>query len=270
MNNFAKLAVCAVAMTVAGCASPKVGAVSPLTGAYLSHFAPPPGEGRVYILPTRSKGLFNDSNGRADLAIFPADSDHGAPLGATGSDRFVAFDVGPGSYDLVAHGGDAFSRITAPLDVEAGTVYFLRPIFFRSTEGTDKGAAPGMTFDPVPPAEAEAELSHMSMAETPAKGEAFLRKTLAVAAVSVPAAVPAAAPAGVARPLAAPVAAAPATQQAAPAPLPPAAAAPAPSAVPAAGVSLEEKLRVLQRLFHEGLISKADLDAKRKALLEAF
>jgi hypothetical protein len=251
MNKIVGVALCAAVVGLGGCATRPAVAPSQAASAYRSDFTAPAGSARVYILPTQSKGMFVDLEGRADLLIFPEDSERGAELGSTAKTAFIAFDIAPGSYDLVAHGADSFSKITRLEAFESGRTYFLRPTFFRSAKDvTASGGDTGMGFDEVPPAQGEAEIRSMSMVPLSHKAEDFLRQTYARTG----------GPAG--------------AYQAAPAasyPAPAAAAPPAPSAPPAeVGETLESKLRTLQRLRHEGLITQPEYDAKRKALLEAY
>ena len=248
MKRLAKLTVCAAALLVAGCSSPPERLAGPQTPLSQASFAPSPGAARVYILPTHSQGLFSDADGRARISIFPADKERGVTLGSTTANRFLAFDIAPGSYDLVAHGSDPFSKVEQPLDVAAGKTYFLRPVFFRTANDLREHGATGMGFDPIPADQAEAEANHFTMAPLTEKGATFLRQTM-----TPPQPVAQPAPSTVAQP----AFVAPQPQAA---PVPPA----------ASSGTLEEKLRVLQRLYREGLISKSDLDAKRKALLDAF
>ncbi len=247
MNKIARVALCAAAAGLGGCATPSAVATVQAASAYTSTFAAPAGSARVYILPTQSKGMFVDLEGRAEILIFGEDSERGAELGATARTSFIAFDVAPGDYDLVAHGADSFSKFTRLESFAAGRTYFLRPTFFRSAKDVTASAETGMGFDVVDPAAAEAEIRPMSMVRIPRQGEDFLRRTYARTAVP-----------------AVPVAAAPPPPPAAPA----AASAPPPPAP--AGATLEDKLKTLQRLRHEGLITEPEYDAKRKALLDAY
>ncbi len=269
MKRLAKLTVCAAALLTAGCSTPPERPASAQTSAYLSSFAPPPGEARVYILPTHSQGLFSEADGHARISLFPADKERGVVLGSTAADRFLAFDIAPGSYDLVAHGNDPFSKVEQPLDVAAGKTYFLRPVFFRTTQDLHATGSTGMGFDPIPAEQAEAEVSHFGMAPLTEKATDFLRQTLTPAAqpMARPAPAPVYAPAPAVAAPAPAYAPAPAPAYAPAQPAPQTTASPPP---PVAGGTLEEKLRVLQHLYQQGLISKSDLEVKRKALLDAF
>ncbi len=272
MKRLAKLTVCAAALLVAGCSSPPERLAGPQTPLSQASFAPSPGAARVYILPTHSQGLFSDADGRARISIFPADKERGVTLGSTTANRFLAFDIAPGSYDLVAHGSDPFSKVEQPLDVAAGKTYFLRPVFFRTANDLREHGATGMGFDPIPADQAEAEANHFTMAPLTEKGATFLRQTM-----TPPQPVAQPAPSTMAQPAPMMMAQPAPMMMAQPAPstvAQPAFVAPQPQAAPvppaASSGTLEEKLRVLQRLYREGLISKSDLDAKRKALLDAF
>ncbi len=250
MTKIARVALCVAVVGLGGCATRHAAATSQAASAYASSFAAPDGSARVYILPTHSKGMFSDLGGRADLLIFPADSERGAELGSTATTAFIAFDIAPGDYDLVAHGGDSFSKVTRLESFAAGRTYFLRPTFFRSAKDLDAAsgmdidaasgsdqAKTGMGFDVVDPATAEAEIGRLAMVRIPPLGAAFLRQTYP----------------GVAAPAAAAA--------------PPPQAQPAPAPVDA---TLEGKLRTLQRLRDEGLITQPEYDSKRQALLDAY
>ncbi|MDA8233169.1 MAG: hypothetical protein M0006_17700 [Magnetospirillum sp.] len=271
MKTMTKAALIAAVLAVAGCQSAVVPASPQQSAEFKTGIAAPAGLARVYVLPTRSKGLMTELNGHASVALFPDGSDRGALMGATSKDSFVAFDITPGTYDVLAYGDDPFAKTTHSLTFDAGKVYFLRPSFFRTAaempSNPDVGYRPtGMGFDDVPPDAARAEIGRLTMAALTPEGKAFL--TRMAQARTAPAALPAAMP--VAPP---PAPAAPVPQAAAPAAPPaPAAAqtAPAPADAQATFATIERKLKELRRLRQENLITQDQYDAKRKALLDAY
>lgn len=251
----------AASLPLAACSHRSPVAPVQATSAYQTNFEAPSGLARVYILPTHSKGIYSDLDGRAELSIFPESSERGALLGATGRTTFIAFDIAPGGYDLIAKGGDAFSKINRFEEFSAGGVYFLRPTFFRTAKDLASATADaGMGFDEVAPADAKAEIRGMAMVQLSAKTEEFLHRTYARPVM--PAAVPAA-------PMAAPANPPSASVTAQPAPPPAATDLPSGASLPA-GEGLEQKLRTLQRLRQQGLITAAEYEAKRKALIDAY
>jgi len=173
MKNLSRRLVGALAITVTACASPPPQPSSPATAAFAADMAAPPGRARVYILPTLSKTIYSDPEGRAGIAI--RDDGDGARLAWTGQTTFVAFDLPPGRYTLMADAEGAFAHFARSLRFAAGTVYFLRPTFFASTADLTQGNAKGgMDFEPVAPVVGRAEVRRMDMAALTAEGQAFL------------------------------------------------------------------------------------------------
>ena len=289
-------------VAIAGACSSQPPAADPQAAAeFKSHIAAPSGSARVYILPTLSKAMYSDPEGRAAIAIFNDGSEKGAPLAWTAKDTFVAFDIAPGTYSLMASTEGPFAKFTQSTTFENGTVYFLRPTFFISARDLASGGAgaaaqgAGMGFEPVPFAVGNGEIQSMDMAALHSEGRTFLAQAQARLAppavanppqtqpirpvVSVPALPPPAAepppPAATAAPAAAaPAVAAPVAARA-PAPAPAPAAVPAPASPAAAPADttfrvVEQKLKDLRRLREEGLITKEDYDAKRRAILDAY
>ena len=230
-----------------GCAHDRpVPAPSDKSQEYRSNMTPPPGQGRVYVLPTYSKGLYSDLKGEAAIAIFPDASNRGVRLASTTHSMFVAFDIAPGTYDLEATGEAGVARVTKSLVVAAGSTYFLRPVFYRSARDipTDLSqTTPGLGFDDVNPDVARMQIQRMTMAALSSSGQAFLDKTMG---------------AGAQAPTVAPVVQGQ----------------PAPTVVPVPTQNnfqiVEEKLRNLQKLRDEGLITQQDYDERRRSILNAF
>ena len=219
--------------SIAGCSgSTNRVAISERSNDFRSTITPPAGSARVYVLPTLSKGLYSDLEGRAAIVIYHDGSNHGAGLGATNRNTFVAFDIAPGSYDLAAYADNTFSRVTRSMTFAADTVYVLRPVFFRSAQ--DMPAKPtqvkaGLGFDSVPMEIARAEISRMSMAAQRPTGVEFLAHTYTDSRQTPP----------------------------------------APSS--AGGVDMiERKLRDLQKLLDDGLITQAEYTQRRKAVLDEY
>lgn len=209
----------------------------------------PPEAARVYLLPTYSKGLFRDLNGRASFAIFSGGSDRGVRLGSTSKAYFLAFDVAPGRYDIQASGDDAFARMSKPFDFEAGKSYFLRPSFFRAAVEIPNGTLAvqrGITFDMLPASAAATELAGLDMAALTAEGQAFVKQTFgSTSAVHAP-------PLAVSAPPAA-------SEQSV-----------APNNAEDRYSAAQRKLRELKGLHAEGLITQEDYDSRRKAILDAY
>lgn len=272
MIKFGTIAMALMALALGGCAtSPRAVSSDPRAAEFKSSIAAPPGLARVYILPTFSKGLFTDLEGHARLAIFREGAELGAKLGVTGKTSFVAFDIGAGTYDILAYGDDPMTRVTRPIQLEAGKVYFLRPAFFRSVKemgGPGLSNAPGlssanggMAVDTVDSAVAGPEIRQLAMAALDPEGEVFLQKTRQAIPAPAPSVMP------VMPPVATPM-------PASPPPLAP----PAPAAMTAAPPAdsgdsfavIERKLKEIKQLRHEGLITQPEYDAKRKAILNAY
>ncbi len=261
------------ALVLAGCAGTAPPPADPHSAEFKSNRGGPPGLARVYLLPTYSKGLFRDLEGRAAFAIFPEGSEHGARLGETSKGSFVAFDIGPGNYDLMAYGDDPLTRVTKPMEVEAGKAYFLRPAFFRAAKELSANPAEirgGMGFDQVPASDAAAELTQLEMASLNPEGRAFLDRTVAAERPR---------PGGLPTPAAAVVPHPPTVQPVPPAPVAASPAAPMVSPQDTAPVKetagdsfavIERKLRELKQLRQQGLITQQDYDGKRKAILNAY
>jgi len=265
MNNFLRWVAVSAAFVVGACAAPlptadSQTARSQAAGEFKTHIAALPDSARVYILPTLSKGMFTDPEGRAGFAIFHDGSEKGAPLGWTARTTFVAFDIAPGTYDLMAYADGAFTKFTKSLTFEAGAVYFYRPAFFRSAKELAPAgsslAAQGnsMGFDPVASAIGGSEIQSMDMAALKPEGQTFLaqarvRPIPAQYAYPPPQYIPAASP---------------------PAPAPAAVATPAPAAADATFRVVEQKLKDLRRLRQEGLITKDEYDAKRRTILDVY
>ena len=195
---------------------------------------------RIYILPTLSMGMFTDLDGIAGIGIFRDGSEKGAPLGTTTRSTFVAFDLPPGTYDLMAYNGPV-TKFTKSMTFASDTVYFLRPAFFRSSKDLSKvgsgaeSAGNGMMFEPVSLAAGSAEIQRMDMAPLRPRGQAFLTQA---ATQLIPA---------------------------------PAYVAPANPPVPDTSFhTVEQKLADLQKLYREGLISQTEYDSKRQAILNAY
>lgn len=241
-------------LVCAGCAADVASPTDARSAQFKSTLAAPGEKARVYLLPTYSKGLFEDLDGRAVFAIFPEGGERGAKLGATTDASFLAFDIQPGSYGIQARGDDPLARVSKTFDFEAGKSYFLRPAFFRSAKelANDPAATQGgMDFDMVAPSDAAAELAGLDMATLTPEGDAFIHRTTRGRA-----------------PLPA--------EQSPQAPIPPAgAAAPSPSETPKSPAgndftAIERKLQELKQLRDEGLITQEDYDSKRNAVLNAY
>jgi len=252
-----------LALAVCACAAPPPIASSPAASEFRSNVAAPSGLARVYVLPTLSKGMFTDPEGRAGIGIFNDGSDKGAPLAWTAKSVFVAFDLPPGTYSLMAYTDGTFTKFSTSMTFDAGTVYFLRPTFFASAK--DVAAAggvksPGMHFEALTVAAGSREIQGMEMAALRPEGQAFLAQAGARSA-------PPQAPYATSTQVQPAVQAAPATHPAQPAP----AAMPAqatPEAAPFAVI--ERKLKDLRRLRQEGLITKEEYESKRRAVLDAY
>jgi len=265
MIKFGTIAMALMALALGGCATSRPPASDPRAAEFKSSIAAPPGLARVYILPTFSKGLFTDLEGHARLAIFREGAELGAKLGVTSKTSFVAFDIGTGTYDILAYGDDPMTRVTRPIQLEAGKVYFLRPAFFRSVKEMGgpglANANGGMAVDTVDSTVAGPEIRQLAMAALDPEGEVFLQKTRQAIPAPAPSFMP------VMPPMAAPM-------PASPPPLAP----PAPAAMTAAPPAdsgdsfavVERKLKEIKQLRHEGLITQPEYDAKRKAILNAY
>lgn len=253
-----------VALFTAGCASvvPTAGsqpaaAVNHMSAEYKNNLRAPADAARVYVLPTFSTGLYRALDGRATIGIYHEGSRSvGASLGQTTAHSFIAFDVAPGSYDFYAQGHAIATRATSTLNLKAGKVYFLRPVFYRSkkdlaAEWDNGGLKPnGMDFGSVRAEVARTEIAHLDLAPLTPGGEAFLKASLAA-------------------PLPAQAA-----SDAVTAPAPPSAAVP-PGPSKAQPTLMQDqvivkKLEILRDLYHKGLINKNEYDTKRQALLDAF
>ena len=285
MKKLAPVLIASVAVVVGACSSPPPAVNSAATAEFKRTVAAPADSARVYILPTLSKGMFTDPEGRAGIAIFNDGSERGAPLAWTAKQTFVAFDIPPGTYDLMAYTDGSFTKFTKSMTFANGSVSFLRPTFFRSARelsAAGSGAAApnnGMGFEPVPLAIGVDEIGGMAMAELAPEGQAFLAQ--ARTRPSPPQSVhPPAGPAQPAAPYAPPPAQPPVTPPvvAPPTVVPPPV--PVPAAVPPAPPVVapldnqfrvvEQKLKDLRRLRQEGLITKEEYDGKRRAILDAY
>jgi len=220
------------AMALCGCAgSSASNHISDKTAVYRNAQNAPIGLARVYILPTRSKGMFNDLNGGATISIYPGAANHGAKLGSTSGTGFIAFDIAPGDYDMVATADGGLSKAEKSFTLHSDTVYYLRPAFYRAAVELPKDSSrvpPGFTFDVVPADNARAEVQRLNMIALRPEAEAYLTHTY-----TAPAATPQ--PSG-----------------------------------PSSFSSLEEKLRDLKRLREENLITQDDYDERRRTLLQTY
>lgn len=147
-----------------------------------SYISPQSGLARIYILPTHSKGLYSDLNGQAAISLYPDGSNRGTGLGSTTASGFIAFDIGPGNYDLVASSEGGLSKAQKSLTFAPDTVYFLRPAFYRSANELPKDpsqAVPGFSFDVVPPDAAKSEIQRLNVLALRPETEAFLSRTYA-------------------------------------------------------------------------------------------
>ena len=241
---FIRWAVLAAALMVGACTRPPPKMIAAETADFKTNVSAPAGAARVYILPTLSKGLFTDLDGRAGITIFAENSEKGAPLAWTSKSTFVAFDIAPGTYDVMAYSTSSILKFTKALTFNAGNVYFYRPTFFRSEKDLSaKGSGPdsvnnGMNFEPVPAEAGRAEIHRMDMSALKAEGQNFLAMTRAGG-------------------------------------MPPRYAVPAqtyyPQPLPDTGFkTVEQKLSDLQQLYNKKLITKEDYDAKRQAILNAY
>ncbi len=247
MKSIAALSLAILLTLVAGCADRAPEGNDPRAAEFKSRQAPPPRAARVYVLPTVSKGLFGDLDGKETIFIFPDASEQGTKLGATDKSRFVAFDIGPGRYDLLAKAADPLARVTEPFTFDAGKTYYLRPSFFRSAaELSSSGQKAGMTFDRLAAADGAQAVASLDMAQISQEGGTFLAQTFARPAVVAPAPV-ASPPAGAAMP-----------------------AAPPATAGSSAFSTVERKLRELKALRDEGLITPDQYAAKQKVILESY
>ena len=253
-----------VALFATGCASvmPTAGsrpaaAVNRISAEYKNNLRAPANAARVYVLPTFSTGLYRTLDGRATIGVDrEGPKPVGASLGQTTAHSFIAFDVAPGSYDFYAQGHAIASRATSTVNLKAGKVYFLRPVFYRSekdlaAEWAKGGLKPnGLDFGSVRPEVARTEIANLDLAPLTPDGEAFLKASLAAPRSTQPAAAAVAAP------------------------VPPSAAAPAePSQAQPTLMrdqAIEKRLEILRDLYRKGLISKIEYDTKRKELLDAF
>lgn len=211
---------------------------------YRDNVAAKPGMARVYVLPTFSKGLYSDLNGQATISLYPDGSNRGVRLASTSNTMFVGFDLGPGTYDLVATGEVGIEQVSKSLVASPNTVYFLRPTFYRSAKDMPKNPAetqPGLGFDGVDPEVGRAEIQHLHMAVLSRQGQAYLAKTMGGVALSAP-----------------PVVAPPVMPQS------------PPTFVAPTFVTVEQKLKDLQKLKNEGLITQQDYDERRRAVLNAY
>jgi hypothetical protein len=251
-----------VAMMLAGCAEKGPLAPDSRSSEFKATLAGPPPLARVYLLPTHSRGLFEDLDGRATFSIFPENSERGTRLGTTSKSSFLAFDIAPGNYDIAAT-ADPLARVTKPFTFEAGKTYVLRPSFFRSAKEL-QGAGnvpPGMGFDEIPTTDARAAIATLDMASLTPEGKSFVDRTSVGDTKPTPAAARTA-PAVAAPPVPAAVAAEP-----------PAASLPAAPAHPSVDERFSEvqrKLKELKQLRQDGLITEQDYDEKRKAVLAAY
>ena len=264
MSRKSGAALILVALFAAGCASvmPTTGsrpaaAVNRMSAEYKGNLRAPADAARVYVLPTFSTGIYRALDGRASIGVYREGSKSaGATLGQTTAHSFIAFDAAPGSYDFYAQGHALDSRATSTLNLKAGKVYFLRPVFYRSAkdmaaERANGGVKPnGLDFDSVQPEVARTEIAHLDLAPLTPGGEAFLKASSgtprpaqpAASVVEPPAPTSAAAPAGLSQ-----------TQ---------------PKLMQ--DQAIEKRLEILRDLYHKGLINKNEYDTKRKALLDAF
>lgn len=247
MSKVRRWVMVAAVLLVSGCAHPPPKVVSPATSEFKTNVMAPAGLARVYILPTLSKGMYSDLEGRAGIAIFYDGSEKGAPLAWTAKSTFIGFDITPGTYDLLAYTSSTVTKFTKSLTFESGAVYFLRPTFFRSmkdlsTSGSGTSASSnGMTFEPVPAAVGRAEIQRMDMSNLRTEGQNFLAQAQARRM--------------------------PAQQTAAPVYIP----APVVSQPPDTDFKgVEQKLMELRQLFQKGLITKEDYDAKRQGILNVY
>jgi hypothetical protein len=224
-------------LTVGACTTPPRKAVSQASADYRANIAAPAGMARIYILPTLSKGLYTDLEGRAGIGIFKDGSEKGAPLGWTDQSTFVAFDIPAGTYDLMAYTNLSLTRFTKSMTFAPGNVYFYRPTFFRSAKDLSKNGSGmdsvnnGMTFEAVAPAAGRADIQRMDMAVLRKEGQNFLNQ------------------AGV-------------TQYQA--------VQPPPVSHENDFSTVEQKLGDLQKFYQKGLITKEEYDAKRQTILNTY
>ncbi|MBF0561380.1 MAG: SHOCT domain-containing protein [Alphaproteobacteria bacterium] len=249
MRKVAGVASILTILAVAACESPAPVVDNPASADFKSNLAGHANTARVYILPTFSKSLFTDPQGRAGVVIFAeGDEKHGVLLGQTSKTSFIGFDIAAGNYDIMATGDDPLTKSLKSFSFTPNTAYYMRPVFFRSAVDIARSATPqgspqdsGMSFEMIEAAAARTEISGLSMASLTPEGEAFLhRYPLSKRAAEVPVAAPA---------LSAP-----------PPPIP---------AAPVGG-GVEQKLEQLQRLYQKNLITQQEYDGKRKVLLDAF
>jgi hypothetical protein len=248
MRRIGWLGVTMAAMlaVLGGCAHERsTPAASDKAQEYRTAVAARPGMARIYVLPTYSKGLYSDLNGRATISIYPDGSSRGVRLASTARSMFVAFDIAPGPYDMVASAEVSIERVTKSLIAAPDTTYFLRPTFYRSAKDVPADpsqAMPGLGFDMVDPDDGRMEIQRMTMAAITPESEAFLARTMGVKTSAPTAAAPPAA-------LPAPVVTAPSSSNFA---------------------TVEQKLKDLQKLKNEGLITQQDYDERRRSILNAY
>ncbi|MGA8260531.1 MAG: SHOCT domain-containing protein [Arenicellales bacterium] len=247
---------CASVMPTAG-SQPAAAVNDSMSAEFKNNLRAPADAARVYVLPTFSTGLYRALDGRAGISLYREGSESvGATLGQTTAHSFIAFDVAPGSYDFYAKGHALDSRATSTLSLEAGKVYFLRPVFYRSAkdlaaERANGGLKPnGLDFDSVRAEVARTEIAHLDLAPLTPDGTAFLKGSSAPSSSTEPTA---------------PVVAAPAPASA---PAPAGASQAQPKVIQ--DQAIEKRLEILRDLYNKGLINKSEYDTKRKALLDAF